>query len=107
MADAGHNLSDVLGLALAWGASILAKNAPNGRYTYGLRSSSILDALANAMFLMVACGAIAWEATLRIPEPPVVAGITMMLLAGVGIAINGFSARLFMRGRKGDMNIPP
>jgi len=105
MADAGHNLSDVLGLALAWGASILAKKAPNGRYTYGLRSSSILAALANAMFLMVACGAIAWEATLRISEPPVVAGITVMLVAGVGIAINGFSAWLFMRGRKGDMNI--
>jgi cobalt-zinc-cadmium efflux system protein len=105
MADAGHNLSDVLGLALAWGASILAKKIPKGRYTYGLRSSSILAALANAMFLMVACGAIGWEAAQRISAPPVVAGMTVMVVAGVGIAINGFSAWLFMRGSKGDINI--
>ncbi len=105
MADAGHNLSDVLGLALAWGASILAKKIPKGRYTYGLRSSSILAALANAMFLMVACGAIAWEAAQRISAPPAVAGMTVMVVAGVGIVINGFSAWLFMRGSKGDINI--
>jgi len=105
MADAGHNLSDVLGLALAWGASILAKKIPKGRYTYGLRSSSILAALANAMFLMVACGAIGWEAAQRISAPPVVAGMTVMVVAGVGIAINGFSAWLFMRGSKSDINI--
>jgi len=105
MADAGHNLSDVLGLALAWGASMLVKKIPKGRYTYGLRSSSILAALANAMFLMVACGAIAWEAAQRISAPPVVAGMTVMVVAGVGIAINGFSAWLFMRGSKSDINI--
>lgn len=73
MADAGHNLSDVLGLALAAGASILAGKAASERYTYGLRSSSILAALANAMLLLVACGAIAWEAVQRFSQPPVVA----------------------------------
>ena len=105
MADAGHNLSDVLGLALAWGAAILAKRAPSGRFTYGLRSTSILAALANSTFLLVACGAIAWEALLRFSQTPAVAGLTVTLVAGVGIAINGFSAWLFVKGSKGDLNI--
>lgn len=105
MADAGHNLSDVLGLALAWGAAILARKAPNERYTYGLRSSSILAALANAMFLLIACGAIAWEAIMRFTQPPLVAGLTVSLVAVVGIIINGISAWLFMSGSKNDLNI--
>lgn len=105
MADAGHNLSDVLGLALAWAAAILAKKAPNEHYTYGLRSSSILAALANAMFLLFACGAIAWEAVVRFTQPPEVAGLTVSIVAVIGIVINGFSAWLFMSGSKSDLNI--
>lgn len=105
MADAGHNLSDVLGLALAWGAAILAKRAPSGRFTYGLRGTSILAALANATFLLVACGAIAWEAFHRFFQTPAVAGLTVTIVAGIGIAINGLSAWLFVKGSKGDLNI--
>jgi cobalt-zinc-cadmium efflux system protein len=105
MADAGHNLSDVLGLLLAWGAAILARKAPSERYTYGLRSSSILAALVNAMFLLMACGAIAWEAVQRFSQPPAVAGLTVTLVAAVGIFINGLSAWLFMQGSKVDLNI--
>ncbi|MGY6274978.1 cation diffusion facilitator family transporter [Methylomonas sp. MgM2] len=105
MADAGHNLSDVLGLLLAWGASILARKAPSGRYSYGLRSTSILAALANAILLLVACGAIAWEAIQRVSAPPVVAGQTVTLVASVGIVINVLSAWLFVKGSKGDLNI--
>jgi len=105
MADAGHNLSDVLGLLLAWGAAILGRRAPNHRYTYGLRSSSILAALLNAMFLLLACGAIAWEAVQRFSQPPAVAGLTVTLVAGIGILINGLSAWLFVRGSKNDLNI--
>lgn len=105
MADAGHNLSDVLGLTLAWGAAVLARRASNARYTYGLRSSSILAALANAMLLLFACGAIAWEALLRFSQPPLVAGMTVSLVAFVGILVNGLSAWLFMKGSKEDLNI--
>jgi len=105
MADAGHNLSDVLGLLLAWGAAILSRKAPSERYTYGLRSTSILAALANAMLLLVACGAIAWEAVHRISQPPLVAGLTVTLVAGIGIVVNGLSAWLFAKGSKGDLNI--
>lgn len=105
MADAGHNMSDVLGLLLAWGAAILSRKAPSGRYTYGLRSTSILAALANAMLLLVASGAIGWEATHRFSQPPVVAGFTVTLVAGIGIVINGLSAWLFVKGNKGDLNI--
>ena len=105
VADAGHNLSDVLGLLLAWGAMILARKPPNERYTYGLRSSSILAALANAMFLLVACGAIAWEAVQRFSQPPAVAGLTVTLVAALGIVVNGLSAWLFLKGSKGDLNV--
>ena len=105
MADAGHNLSDVLGLVLAWGAAILARKMPSERYTYGLRSTSILAALANAMLLLVACGAIGWEAVQRFSHPPAVAGLTVTLVAAVGIVVNGVSAWLFMKGSKGDLNI--
>lgn len=105
MADAGHNLSDVLGLLLAWGAAALAARKPDARYTYGLRSSSILAALANALLLMVACGAIAWEAVLRFSNPPAVAGVTVSVVAAIGVLVNGFSAWLFMAGRKDDLNL--
>lgn len=105
MADAGHNLSDVLGLLVAWGATILARSRPSHRFTYGLRSTSILAALANAMILFVACGAIGWEAAQRISAPPVVAGMTVSAIAALGILVNGLSAWLFMRGSKTDLNI--
>ncbi|WP_194711564.1 cation diffusion facilitator family transporter [Noviherbaspirillum soli] len=105
MADAGHNLSDVLGLMLAWGAAVLTKKRPAGRYTYGLRGSSILAALGNAMLLLVACGGIAWEALHRLLAPAPVGGMTGSVVAGVGIAINAFSAWLFMAGSKGDINL--
>ncbi|RXH37894.1 cation diffusion facilitator family transporter [Bradyrhizobium zhanjiangense] len=105
LADAGHNLSDVLGLVVAWGASIAARRVPSGRFTYGLRASTILAALANAVFLLVATGAIGWEAILRLRAPEPVAGVTVMVVAGIGILINGFTAMLFARGRKDDINI--
>jgi cobalt-zinc-cadmium efflux system protein len=105
MADAGHNLSDVLGLALAWGAGMLTRKAPNQRYTYGLRSSSILAALLNALLLMMACGAIGWEAVHRLAAPSPVAGLTVSLVATLGVAINGISAWLFLAGSKDDLNI--
>jgi cobalt-zinc-cadmium efflux system protein len=105
VADAGHNLSDVLGLVLAWGAAMLSKRAPAGRYTYGLRSSSILAALVNAVLLLVACGAIALEAAQRIANPPQVAGLTVVIVAGIGILVNGLSALLFASGRKEDLNV--
>ncbi|MEX5745188.1 cation diffusion facilitator family transporter [Massilia sp. X63] len=105
MADAGHNLSDVLGLALAWGAAALAKTAPTRRYTYGLRGSSILAALGNGLLLMVACGAIALEAVQRFAEPVPVQGVTVSVVAAIGVLVNGFSAWLFMAGSKGDLNL--
>ena len=105
MADAGHNLSDVLGLGLAWGAALLTKSAPTRRFTYGLRGSTTLAALANALLLMVACGAIAWEAVHRFAHPEPVAGTTVSIVAFVGVLINGFSAWLFMAGSKDDINV--
>ena len=105
LSDAGHNLSDVLGLAIAWGGAKLAARPPTKRYTWGLRSSSILAAMANGLLLMVALGAIALEAVQRIADPQPVAGPTMMAVAAVGIGINGVTALLFARGRKGDINI--
>lgn len=105
LADAGHNLSDVLGLGLAWVAHWLSRRPPTPRFTYGLQGSSILAALTNAILLLIACGAIAWEAVRRLGEPPAVMGTTMMIVAGIGILINGATAMLFMGGRKGDLNI--
>ena len=92
MADAGHNLSDGLGLGLAWAARWLGRRTPSQRFTYGLRSSSILAALANAVLLFVACGAIGWEAVQRIAQPPAVAGMTVIAVAAAGIVVNGVSA---------------
>jgi cobalt-zinc-cadmium efflux system protein len=105
LADAGHNLGDVLGLLMAWGATVLAKKRPKGRYTYGLRSTSILAAFLNALLLLVAITIIAVEAIRRFSEPAPVAGITVMVVAAVGILVNGLTAWLFMSGRKGDLNI--
>ena len=105
MADAGHNLSDVLGLGLAWGAALLAKSAPTRRFTYGLRGSSILAALGNALLLMVASGAIALEAARRIVHPENVAGSTVSIVALIGVLVNGFSAWLFVAGSKDDINV--
>ncbi|MFB2769398.1 cation diffusion facilitator family transporter [Pelatocladus sp. BLCC-F211] len=104
-ADAGHNLSDVLGLVLAWGASWLARRRPTKRYTYGLRRSSILAALLNACLLLVAMGAIAIEAIQRLSNPIPVAGSTIITVALVGIVINGITAAMFMSGKDQDLNI--
>ncbi len=105
LADAGHNLSDVLSLLLAWIAAVLSNRTPKGRFTYGLRSTSILAALTNAMLLLMMCGAIAWEAIQRVAEPPVVAGLTITAVAAVGIAINGLSAFLLMKTNQQDLNM--
>jgi cobalt-zinc-cadmium efflux system protein len=105
LADAAHNLSDILGLLIAWGAAALTRRPPSERFTYGLRSSSILAALFNAMFLLVAVGGIAWEALYRFAAPQPVASVTIMVVAAIGILINGFTAWLFMSGRKSDINI--
>jgi cobalt-zinc-cadmium efflux system protein len=105
IADAGHNLSDVLGLAVAWVAVVLSKRPPSPRYTYGLRGSSILAALFNAVFLLIAVGAIGWEAILRLLNPEPVAEMTVIIVATIGIGINGFTAWLFAPGSKDDLNI--
>lgn len=105
LADAGHNLSDVMGLLLAWGASVLVKRAPTRRFTYGLRSTSILAALINAMLLLVVTGGIAWEAISRFRHPSDVQGTTVIVVAAIGVVINLATALLFMSGRKGDLNV--
>jgi cobalt-zinc-cadmium efflux system protein len=105
IADAGHNFGDVLGLLLAWGAHVMARATPTSRYTYGFRSASILAAIANGVILLVATGAITWEAINRFSEPDVVAGTTVMIVAGIGIVINAVSAWLLMAGQAGDLNI--
>ena len=105
LADAAHNLSDVLGLVLAWGASVLVTRLPTKRFTYGLRKTSILAALANAGFLLLVTGGIAWEAVQRFLHPAPVEGMTMVWVAVVGIVINGGTALLFFSGRKQDLNI--
>ncbi|MCA0978198.1 cation diffusion facilitator family transporter [Qipengyuania flava] len=105
IADAGHNLSDVLALLLAWGASVAAKKPATSRFTYGYKSSTILAALANAGLLLVAIGAIAFETFNRMAEPAPVQGVTMVIVAGIGIAINAGTAVMFMRGRQHDINV--
>lgn len=105
IADAGHNLSDVFGLVIAWGATALGRRPPSRRFTYGLGKSSILAALINAVVLMLAAGAIALEAVRRFADPQPVTGTTVMLVAAIGIAINLGTALLFLRGRKHDINI--
>lgn len=105
LADAGHNLSDVLGLLIAWGGASLAKRPASRRFTYGLSSSTILGALANAVLLLFAVGAIALEAVRRFGDPSPVPGGTVMIVAGIGIVVNTATALLFLRGRKHDLNI--
>jgi len=105
LADAGHNLSDVVGLVLAWGATFVGKLRPDLRHTYGWKRGTILAAFANALLLMVAMGSLIWEAVGRLNTPVPVLGYTIMAVAGVGIVINTATALLFMRGRKGDLNI--
>ena len=105
LADAVHNLSDVLGLMLAWGASLLVRRLPTQRFTYGLRKTSVLAALANSGLLLLVTGGIAWEAVQRLIHPTAVAGLTVVWVAALGIAVNGGTAMLFMAGRKQDLNI--
>ena len=105
VADAGHNLSDVLSLLLAWGASEFGQSKPSKRFTYGLRSSSILASLANAIILLIAIGAIGWEALRRFSQPQEVPGATVMGVARFGVLINAATALLFMSGRHHDLNI--
>ena len=105
LADAGHNLGDVFGLLMAWGASALASSIPTEKHTYGFRSTSILAALLNAIILLLTTGAIAWEAVRRFHEPSTVNGQIVIWIAAAGILVNGITALLFMSGRKGDLNI--
>lgn len=105
LADAGHNLSDVLALLIAWGAAHLGTRGPTERFTYGFRSTSILAAFINAVVLLFVMGAIAWEAIRRFAEPEPVAGLTVTIVAALGILVNAATARLFASGRHGDLNI--
>jgi len=105
LADAGHNMSDVLGLILAWGASELAKKAASSRRTYGWKRATVLAALFNALLLLVGVGGIFWEAIRRLQEPAQVAGATVIWVAALGILVNGATAWLFFSGRKSDLNV--
>jgi cobalt-zinc-cadmium efflux system protein len=105
LADAGHNLSDVLGLLLAWGASFLGTLPPTKRYTYGFRRSSILAAFINSVILLLAMGGIAWEAVQRISQPNPTSGTTIIVVAGIGVVINTLTALLFVSGREEDINL--
>ncbi len=105
VADAGHNLSDVLGLVLALGATVLAKRKPTARRTYGFRKSSILAALANATLLLLVTGGVVWESILRLRDPGIVHEKTVMVVAAIAVVINGASALLFLGGSKGDLNV--
>lgn len=106
LSDAGHNLSDVLGLLMAWGGFYLARLRPSRRHTYGLGRATIMAAVFNALVLLVATGGIVWEAIARFSHPVPIQGGTVMLVAAVGIAVNGFTAWLFMpRGERHDLNL--
>ncbi len=105
MADAGHNLSDVLGLLLAWGASKLATKSATEKRTYGFRKVTIMASLVSAVFLLVALGGIAWEAVNRFYDPRPVEGMTVITVAAIGVVINTITALLFMSGQKHDLNI--
>lgn len=104
LADAAHNLTDVAGLLIAWGAAVLAKRAVTARHTWGLGRATILAALFNAIAILVGVGAVTWEAVQRLSDPVAVPGLTVMLVAQVGIGVNTGSALLFMSSRKGDLN---
>jgi cobalt-zinc-cadmium efflux system protein len=105
LADAGHNFSDVLGLVAAWGANVLAARRPSARYTYGLRSSSILAALANAIVLLIAVGGIVVEAVQRLITPAEVGGVTIIIVACAGVVVNGAAALMLGHRHHGDLNI--
>lgn len=105
LADAGHNLSDVLGLILAWVGAFASSLRPNSRHTYGWKRATILAAFANALLLLVAMGSLVWEAIGRLNTPTQVQGVTIMVVAGIGILINSATALLFMHGSKSDLNI--
>lgn len=105
LADAGHNLSDVIGLVLAWGGALAGRLHPDKRHTYGWKRASILAAFINALLLLVAMGSLAWEAVHRLQSPTPIEGVTIMVVAGVGIVINTATALLFMRGSETDLNI--
>ena len=105
LADAGHNLSDVLGLAAAWVAAILAKRPPSRRFSYGFRAASILAALANSVILLIAVGFIAYHAIMRLIIPDLVQAETVTLVAGIGIVINAATALMFFKGRRSDLNV--
>jgi cobalt-zinc-cadmium efflux system protein len=105
LADAGHNLSDVLGLVVAWAGAIMARRAASPRFTYGFKKAPILAALANSLFLLIAVGAIGAEAVRRLVHPSTTDGETVILVAVAGIAVNGLTALLFARGRASDINI--
>jgi len=105
LADAGHNLSDVLGLVLAWAAAVAATLRANPRHSYGWRRGSILAALANAVILLVAMGSLLWEAGQRLRAPVASEGMTIIVVAAIGVLINAVTAWLFMAGRKNDLNI--
>ena len=105
IADAGHNLSDVLGLVVGWAGAVMTKRSPSPRFTYGLKKASILAALANALFLLVAVGAIAGEAIRRLFHPANADAHTMIWVAAVAILVNAATALLFARGRESDINV--
>lgn len=105
LADAAHNLGDVLALVLAWGAMQLGQRKPDDRYTYGLRGSSILAALVNAVALLLITGALAWEAIQRLGNPQPVEGSVVIAVALIGVLVNGVTAWLFMSGSKSDLNV--
>ncbi len=105
LSDAGHNLSDVLGLAIAWSGFYLGKLRPSQKHTYGLGRATILSALFNALVLLIAIGGIAWEAIARFSHPVPIQGGTVMLVAAIGVAINSITAWLFMSGNKDDLNL--
>ena len=105
LADAGHNLSDVMGLIMAWAASWLASKAATNAKTYGLKKTTILAALFNALILIAAVGGITWEAIQRLTDPADVAGLTVVIVAGIGVLTNGATMMLFLNGQKGDINI--
>jgi cobalt-zinc-cadmium efflux system protein len=105
LADAGHNLSDVAGLVLAWGGALAGRVRPDARHTYGFQRASILAAFANALLLLVAMGSLAWEAIGRLSQPEATQGGTIIAVAAVGIVVNAATALLFMRGGENDINI--
>lgn len=105
LTDAGHNLVDVMGLLLAWGAATLARRKPSPRRTYGFSRATIIASMFSGLLLLVAVGAIAWEAVSRLITPVPAAGVTMMVVAGLGVVINSVTAMFFFRGKDSDLNI--